>query len=116
MLPFSTDGQRGRWPRWVILLALLGALVAAGCSPDSDTGGQPIQQDPVAIVGKITELDPDFLSVRANDGRQFIFFIADSAFEVETLRVLMDNQTEIKLTYRVVDSRLIPESIEATGT
>ena len=106
-----TDGQR-RCPRWVIVLALLGSLVGAGCSPDGDAGRQPIQQDPVAIVGKITELDPDFLSVRANDGRQFIFFIAETAFEVETLRDFMDNQTEISLTYRVVDSRLIPESIE----
>lgn len=88
-------------------------LLATCSTPSTDDPAPGPTSETFTVTGLITELEADSLSLRATDGRQFIFLIEDH--DLARLKDLMEQQTEVKVTYRIVDSRLVPMSIETAS-
>ncbi len=91
------------------------ALTACGTGDGSGTSEPRTSPSPQTITGVITEFEHDDLSVRADDGRQFIFWVGESPMSLEELRAHYRQQTPLEITYEARNSRLVPISIEVAG-
>jgi hypothetical protein len=98
-----------------LLLALGAACVAEERS--TDPGGrrpsEPLQlEQPRTVDGLITELKENRLSLRAVDGRQFIFLIDQAPVSRDYLEAHFLARQRIRITYVVRENWSVPIRIE----
>lgn len=108
------DNQMDVTRRSVRGLVLVFLLIAPlGCVGDAaDRAPVAPSAQTLTITGHITEIEDGNLSVRALDGRQFIFTLEGVRLTEAELRSRMENLVPITLTYRKGVGKLIPLNIE----
>ncbi|MGH2703850.1 MAG: hypothetical protein ACRDJ4_01765 [Actinomycetota bacterium] len=102
-----------------VVVTLILAL-GAGCAAERRSGdaagptpSEPLQlEQPRTVDGLITELKGNKLSVRAVDGRQFIFLIDQAPVSRDYLEAHLLARQRIRVTYVVRENWSVPIKIE----